>query len=91
MLNHALDTIKHFIMHTEPNDIDTFFSKTNEKISAVSENVHDLSKYVTKLDSIEEFVNKKIDNVLSNSLTISEPNSEVIKRLERYPLCLAYL
>ena len=36
----------------------------------------------TKLDSLEEFVNKKIDNVLSNSLTISEPNSEVIKRLD---------
>ena len=82
MLNHALDTIKHFIMRTEPNDIDTFFSKTNEKISALSENVHDLSKYVTKLDSVEEFVNKKIDNVLSNSLTISEPNSKVIKRLD---------
>ena len=81
-LNHALDTIKHFIMRTEPNDIDTFFSKTNEKISALSENVYDLSKYVTKLDSVEEFVNKKIDNVLSNSLTISEPNSEVIKRLD---------
>ena len=82
MLNHALDTIKHFIMRTEPNDIDTFFSKTNEKISALSENVHDLSKYVTKLDPVEEFVNKKIDNVLSNSLTISEPNSEVIKHLD---------
>ena len=82
MLNHALDAIKHFIMRTEPNDIDTFFSKTNEKISALSENVHDLSKYVTKLDSVVEFVNKKIDNVLSNSLTISEPNSEVIKRLD---------
>ena len=81
-LNHALDTIKHFIMRTEPNDIDTFFSKTNEKISALSENIYDLSKYVTKLDSLEEFVNKKIDNVLSNSLTISEPNSEVIKRLD---------
>ena len=81
-LNHALDTIKHFIMRIEPNDIDTFFSKTNEKISALSENIYDLSKYVTKLDSLEEFVNKKIDNVLSNSLTISEPNSEVIKRLD---------
>ena len=73
-------------MRTEPNDIDTFFSKTNEKINALSENIYDLSKYVTKLDSLEEFVNKKIDNVLSNSLTISEPNPEVIKRLHNLEL-----
>ena len=84
MLNHALDTIKHFILHTEPCETNNFFSKTYDKISAVSSDIHDLSNYVTKLDTIEELVNKMIDNVLSNSLPASEPHS--CKRLENLEL-----
>ena len=86
MLNHALDTIKHFILDTEPCEANNFFSKIYDKISVVSGDIHDFSNYVTKSDTIEELVNKKIDNVLSNSLPASEPHSEISKRLENLEL-----
>ena len=59
-LNHTLDTIKHFITHTEPKEVNNFFMVTNKKIDTLENSINDLSKYITKLDTIEEIVNSKI-------------------------------
>ena len=79
-LSHALDTIKHFIIfiHTEPKETNKLFSKMQDKISTLSDSMHDLSNYVTKLDAIEEFVNKKVENASSDS----DSYSKIIDRLD---------
>ena len=77
-VSQALDTIKQFISHTEPKEINKFFEKTHDKISNLSDSMHDLSNYATKLDVIEEFVNKKVENVSSNS----DSYSKIIDRLD---------
>ena len=60
-LSHALDTIKHFILHTKPKETNQFLSNTLDKLNTIGDNIHDLSNYnVTKLDAIEEFVKKKL-------------------------------
>ena len=59
VLSHGLDTIKYFISHTEPKDVNNFFEQTNSKIGALEESIHDLSKHIVKLDNIEEIVNNK--------------------------------
>ena len=64
-LNHAVDAIKHFISLTEPKEINKFFLKANDRISALGDSIYDL--YVTKLDALEELVNKKIETVSSYS------------------------
>ena len=77
-LSHALDTIKHFIIHTEPKETNKLFSKVQDKISTLSDSMHDLSNYVTKLDAIEEFVNKKVENASSDF----DSYSKIIDRLD---------
>ena len=77
-LSHALDTIKHFIMHTKPKEINQFLSNTLDKLNTISDNIHDLSNYnVTKFDAIEEFIRKKVENASSSH----DSYSRVIERL----------
>ena len=80
VLSHGLDTIKHFISHTKPKDVNNFFVQTNNKIGALEEYIHDLSKHITKLDNIEEIVNTKISNITS---TFGSPHKsdEINKRI----------
>ena len=60
-LSHALDTIKHFILHAKPKETNQFLSNTLDKLNTFGDNIHDLSNHnVTKLDAIEEFVQKKL-------------------------------
>ena len=78
-LSHALDTIKHFILHTKPKEINQFLSNTLDKLNTIGDNIHDLSNYnVTKLDAIEEFVKKKVENASSSH----DSYSRVIERLD---------
>ena len=78
-LSHALDTIKHFIMHTKPKEINQFLSNTLDKLNTIGDNIHDLSNYnVTKFDAIEEFVKKKVENASSSH----DSYSKVIERLD---------
>ena len=51
-MSHAITTIKHFILHLEPNHVENFFTSIDSKISSVSDSLTDLSNYVTKLDDI---------------------------------------
>ena len=80
VLSHGLDTIKHFISHTEPKDVNNFFAQTNNKIGALEESIHDLSKHIAKLDNIEEIVNTKISNITSTSGS-PHKSDEINKRI----------
>ena len=84
-LNHAVDAIKHFISLTEPKEINKFFLKANDRISALGDSIYDL--YVTKLDALEEFVNKKVENVSS----YSDSHSKIIERLDGLELICSQL
>ena len=55
-LNHAITTIKHFILHLKPSVVENYFESIESKVSAVSDNLADLSNYVTKLDAIHELI-----------------------------------
>ena len=80
VLSHGLDTIKHFISHTEPKDVNNFFAQTNNKIGALEGSIHDLSKQIAKLDNIEEIVNTKISNITSTSSS-PHKSDEINKRI----------
>ena len=101
-LNHTLDTIKHFITHTEPNEVNSFFKVTNKKIDTLENSINDLSKYITKLDTIEEIVNSKIkessppyspynlDDLTSRIASLeslcTQLNTKIDSMSNRYPL-----
>ena len=51
-LEHAITTIRHFILHLEPKKVENFFTCIEAKITSVGDNLADLSNYVTVLDSV---------------------------------------
>ena len=68
-LNHAITTIKHFILHLQPSIVENYFKSIESKVTSVSDNLIDLSNYVTKLDAIHELAGST--NNIINSKTIS--------------------
>ena len=48
------------ITHIEPKEVNNFFTVTNKKIDTLEDSINDLSKYTTKLNTIEEIVNSKV-------------------------------
>ena len=60
-LNHALDTVKHYILHIEPKQVNDSLHKIDDNLSTVKDKVDSLHEdYVSKLTSIEEFINKRV-------------------------------
>ena len=68
-LNHAIATIKHFILHLKPSVVEDYFKSIESKVTSVSDNRMDLSNYVTRLDAIHELTGST--NNIINSKTIS--------------------
>ena len=96
-----LSTIKHFITHIEPEEVSNFFMVTNKKIDTHENSINDLSKYITKLDTIEEIVNSKIkesspyspynlDDLTSRIASLeslcTQLNTKIDSMNNRYPL-----
>ena len=69
-LNHAITTIKHFILHLKPSDVENYFKSIDSKVTSINDNLVDLSNYVTKLDDIHKLTdttNKLVHSNLNNS------------------------
>ena len=74
-LEHAIATIKHFILHLEPKNVENYFMRIDDKISSVIDNLSDLSNYVTILDSVQKTVNST--NTIINSKVSSTDGDSV--------------
>ena len=70
-LNHAITTIKHFILHLKPSNVESYFKSIESKVTSVNDNLADLSNYVTKLDAIHELAGST--NSILNSKPLSSP------------------
>ena len=78
-LEHAITTIRHFILHLEPKKVENFFTSIETKITSVSDNLADLSNYVTMLDSVHKTVNST--NALVNS-KVGSNDSQALGQLD---------
>ena len=56
--NHAVDFIKNFMQTFKPSDAVNSLDKLNYDIGTLTDNMPDLSRYVTKLDKLEEFIER---------------------------------
>ena len=65
-LNHAITTIKHSILHLDPKVVENHFASIDNKIASVGDNLADLSKYVTKLDTIHQITESTKELIHSN-------------------------
>ena len=69
-LNHAITTIKHFILHLKPSHVEKYFKSIDSKVTPINDNLVDLSNYVTKLDDIHKLTgttNELVHSNLNNS------------------------
>ena len=72
-LNHAITTIKHFILHLKPSDVENYFKTIDSKVTSINDNLVDLSNYVTKLDDIHKLTDTTNELVHSN---LNNPESD---------------
>ena len=70
-LEHAIATIKHFIFHLEPKNVENYFMRIDDKISSVTDNLSDLSNYVTILDSVQKTVNST-NTIISSKVSSTD-------------------
>ena len=84
-LDHAVSAMKHFIINLEPDTLDNFVTNVNmdmetmkcyatelsRNVTDLSNNLTDLSNSVSKLDSLEEFVTKKLESIESEFMKSS--------------------
>ena len=73
-LEHAIATIKHFILHLEPKNVENYFMRIDDKISSVTDNLSDLSNCVTILDSVQKTVNST-STIISSKVSSTDGDS----------------
>ena len=80
-LEHAIATIKHFILHLEPKNVENYFMRIDDKISSVTDNLSDLSNYVTILDSVQKTVNST-NTIISSKVSSTDGDSVSLGQLD---------
>ena len=79
VLEQAIATIRHFILHLDAKKVENYFSSIENKITLANDNLSDLSNYVTILDSIHETVNNT--NTLVN-YKVNSTDSHTLGQLD---------